>query len=261
MNILEKISIYSLARLIQFTANLMKGLCYLFHFLFPNIRFTIPRHSSPLIKSSNKNKIPNILWQTNFTDKVTLAVYINYLVNRLFAPQYEYRFMTTEDRSDFIKANYSNDIFQAYSKLQIGASQADFWRILILQKHGGIYLDIDAHFVCPLNVLIKKHYSELYLIRKQGNFSNHFIASIKKHSNLEKIINLILKNIHENKIKCIYSLTGPEVFNKVLNLHNVNSEKYLFICSQGNFTNEYFQYIDKKEGKWTKAQKKIKIVN
>jgi hypothetical protein len=30
--------------------------------------------------------------------------------------------------------------------------------------------------------------------------------------------------------------------------------------NQGNFTNEYFQYIDKPAGKWNKEQQKVALV-
>ena len=69
-----------------------------------------------------------------------------------------------------------------------------------------------------------------------------------------------LKNIEENELTSVYRMTGPGVFNKVIDENNVNAISYRYICSQGNFTNEFFQYIDKPEGKWTKSQKVIDIV-
>ncbi len=35
---------------------------------------------------------------------------------------------------------------------------------------------------------------------------------------------------------------------------------YRHACNQGSFTNEHFQYIDKKAGKWTKEQQKVSII-
>jgi mannosyltransferase OCH1-like enzyme len=168
--------------------------------------------------------------------------------------------MITQDRADFIKSNYPQDIFDSYSKLQIGASQADLWRILVLQKYGGVYLDIDAHFVWPLEMIVKKDYQELYIVRKRGGLSNYFIASQKNNARLEQVISLILKNIAENKLTSVYRMTGPGVFNQVMDADTVNAVSYRYVCSQGNFTNEYFQYIDKPQGKWTKAQKVVDIV-
>jgi mannosyltransferase OCH1-like enzyme len=248
------------SRVIKILANILKGGCYLFHALFPNKRFTLPGISKPIYNRKSFSAIPRIIWQTNYTNRVTLPVYLNYLFNRLMSYDYEYRFASTEARADFIKDNYSPEIFSNYSKLQIGAAQADFWRVLVLQKHGGIYIDIDAHFLWPLSSLIHPDIDELYLTIKRGDISNYFIASKSNNDNLDKIIRVIMTNISDNKLDNVYEITGPGVFNKVLDKETTNTIKYRYICNQGNFTNEYFQYIDKKEGKWTKAQEKIDII-
>jgi mannosyltransferase OCH1-like enzyme len=97
-------------------------------------------------------------------------------------------------------------------------------------------------------------------VRKRGGLSNYFIASKKNNANLEKVNRAILKNVAENKLTSVYRMTGPGVFNQVIDASKVNAVSYRYVCSQGNFTNEYFQYIDKPQGKWTKAQKIIDIV-
>jgi mannosyltransferase OCH1-like enzyme len=248
------------SRVIKLAANLIKAACYLFHFFFPNQRYTLPSQAAPLWRSRRPTRIPRTLWQTNYTQRVTLAVYINYLFNRLLSPTFEYRFMVTEARAEFIQARYAADVFDDYSRLQIGAAQADFWRLLVLQQHGGVYLDIDAHFVWPLGRIVKPDYDELYIKIKRGELSNYFIASKPDNPHLAQMIQLIQKNIRENTLKNVYDLTGPGVLNQVLDVAKVNTTYYRYTCSQGNFTNEFFQYIDKPQGKWTKAQKEIDIV-
>jgi mannosyltransferase OCH1-like enzyme len=246
--------------IIKLVANLSKVLCYLFHYLFPNKRFTLPAKSKPLINLSHSDQIPHILWQTNFTGQVTLPVYINYLFNRLMAPSFEYRFMVTEDRADFIRSTYPDEIYRAYKKLQIGASQADFWRLLVLQTEGGVYMDIDAHLIWPLGWTIKSEHKALYLRIKTGEISNYFIASSPDNPQLQQMIDHIRKNISENTIENVYELTGPGVFNHVLAGQIFDTTYYKQTCNQGNFTNEYFQYIDKPQGKWTKEQQQVKLI-
>lgn len=247
-------------RIIKIFANCTKFGCYVVHVFAPNLRFTLPKHASPLCGRSNTLAIPNILWQTNYTNRVTLALYINYLFNRLLSPTFEYRFVITEDRANFIKSNYSQEIYALYSKIQIGAAQADFWRVLVLQKHGGVYLDIDAHFVWPLHWLIRPEYKELYIVIKRGDISNYFIASAINNVHLKEISDIIVNNIRESTLKNVYDLTGPGVFNQVLDREQVPTSHYRYTCNQGSFTNEFFQYIDKPQGKWTKAQEKIDII-
>ena len=244
--------------LVLLFANITKTLCYVFHFFFPKKRFTIPPSAKALKKAKYEQKIPRIIWQTNFTDKVTLPVYLNYLFNRFISPTYEHRYVSTEERAEFIKANYSKEIFDAYSKIQIGAAQADFWRVLVLQKMGGVYLDIDGTLVTSLDNLIKKDDTIVFLKTKSG-ICNSFIAAEPNTPELEKVINQIKKNIDENILNNVFEMTGPGVFRKLFDVNKFSTFPYRSTF-QGGFTNEYFQYIDKAEGKWTKQQKKTSII-
>jgi mannosyltransferase OCH1-like enzyme len=251
---------FIVSRLIKIVANITKMLCYVFHLAFPRQRFTIPATSAPLVRTGGRSTITRILWQTNFTNRVTLPVYLNYLFNRLMSPTFEYRFMGTADRATFISQSYPPEIFEAYSRLQIGAAQADFWRLLVLQKQGGVYMDIDAHLVWPMGWIIKPSYSEVYIETREMRISNYFIASRPDNPNLEAVIKVVLSNINENTSKNIFDLTGPGVFERVLKSKGVRTALYRYTCDQGNFTNEYFQYIDKPQGKWTKEQARVDIV-
>jgi mannosyltransferase OCH1-like enzyme len=187
-------------------------------------------------------------------------VYLNFLFNRLLAPGFEHRFMVTAERDTFIRDNYPKEIYDAYARIQIGAAQADFWRVLVLQKFGGVYMDIDAHLVWPLARILPPEQEELFLQIKTGEISNYFIASKPDNPNLAAVIDQIRVNIETRSSPNVYDLTGPGVFNKALGSRNVPKRYYLYTCNQGNFTNEYFQYIDKPQGKWTKEQKKVEVI-
>lgn len=257
---MKNIGVLAFARVVKLLANLTKLAAYPFHSILPNKRFTIPERAGPWWQSSRPTKVPRIIWQTNFTDKATLPVYLNYLFNRLMAPGFEYRFMITASREAFIQENYPGAISEAFARLQIGAAQADFWRVLVLQKHGGVYLDIDAHAVWPLAWIVKPEMEELYVTTRRGELSNYFIASKPGNSHMERIAQTILANIESESDSNIFELTGPGVFNKVLSRDEVPTASYRYTCNQGNFTNEYFQYIDKPQGKWTREQNKVDVV-
>jgi mannosyltransferase OCH1-like enzyme len=247
-------------RLIKIFSNGSKGLCYVYHFFKPNKRFILPDVAPAHKKAMVEQKIPRVIWQTNFTNKVTLPVYLNYLFNRWISPTYEYRFVSTEERANFIKSNFPKEIFDCYLKLQIGAAQADFWRVLMLYKYGGVYLDIDAFTITSLDNIVKPEDMEVYIMTKNEGLSNFFIASAPNNPNLEKIINKIKQNISERSSKNVFYLTGPGVFNTILDIKKVRTAFYRQTCDQGCFTNEYFQYIDKPQGKWTKEQEKTSVI-
>lgn len=241
-------------RSIKILGAMVKGFSYLFHSLFPNKRFIIPNYAKPLRPSKVATKIPKIIWQTNFTNKATLPVYANYLFNRWISPDYEHRFVDTEHRHTFLKNNAPKEVFEAYEQLTNGAAQADLWRVFVLNFHGGIYMDIDAHAVWPLSKMIQPEDRELFLLNKE-HYTNYFIASSKNNPILEKAIKIIVNNIQKKKIdKGVYYLTGPITLNDAIGDEEVNHRFYRYTCVQGSFTNEYFQYLDKPKGKWTHAK-------
>ena len=234
---------------------LVKGISYIFHFFFPNKRFTIPVHSAPKLKSKTGNKIPKSIWQTNFTNRVTLPLYVNYLYNRLMSLDYEYHYVSTEDRLEFMQKNAPQETYEAFIQLTDGASQADLWRMFVLNFHGGIYMDIDAHAVWPLSKMIKPDDTEVFLLNKE-HYTNYFIASAKNNPIIEKTLEIIVENIQNKNIEGgVYHLTGPTTLNIAIGEQKVNHRYYKYTCIQGSFTNEHFQYIDKPRGKWTHAKK------
>jgi mannosyltransferase OCH1-like enzyme len=241
-------------RLSKILGIFIKTFAYIFHFILKNKRFTIPTYSKAIFEG-NPSNIPKIIWQTNYTNNVTLPVYINYLFNRLMSLDWEYRYVSTEDRLEFIKTNAEERTSHAFEQLTDGASQADFWRLFTLNYYGGVYMDIDAHAVWPLSKIIKSNDIELFLMTKH-RYSNYFIASAKNNPHLKKALDIMVENIEQKNIGSgVYDLTGPTVLNRAIHDQEVNSRHNRYTCIQGSFTNEYFQYIDKPRGKWTYKQK------
>jgi mannosyltransferase OCH1-like enzyme len=251
---------YLAARVAKLIGNLVKVLCYPIHFVFPKARFSLPHRSGPIFLRNSAHRIPKVIWQTNYTDRVTLAVYLNYLFNRCLSPSYAYRFMDPRERAEFIKACCSSEVAEAYSKLLIGAAQADLWRILVLQRFGGVYLDIDAHAVWPLGFIIKPDCAELYVRHRDNSISNYFLASTKDNPNLDRVLVSMLDRIRNASSNDVAEVTGPAVLDAALKELGVPTAYYKYTCYQGSFTNEFFQYLDHPHGKWNKVQLTAPIV-
>lgn len=251
--------IVATSRVIKLMANATKLFSYLFHALWPDWRFTIPERSASLLAPRATSVIPRTVWQTNFTASVTLPVYLNYLFNRLMSPRHEFRFMTTEARMRFVRDCYP-EILPSYRRLQIGAAQADLWRLLVLHRHGGVYLDIDAHAIWPLERVIGRRREQLFVLTRRGVLSNYFIASAAGNPNLERAVQAIVRNIEEDVLTNTFDVTGPGVFNRLFDPAWLPTVSYRHACHQGNFTNEYFQYVDKPEGKWHRQQRRTPVI-
>jgi len=132
-------------------------------------------------------------------------------------PDYEYFLFDDDDIHQFISDNYSKDIQQAYSKLHIGAAKADFWRYLVLYKHGGIYIDFDSYPRCELNDIIRE--TDSAIITREGNpdyFVQWCLFFGKEHPVLKKTIEYTAENILEAKETKILKLTGPVVYTRAI---------------------------------------------
>ena len=245
---------------IKLSGSILKLICLGLYLLCPWLRFNLPSYAPASRQPGSASKIPRIIWQTNFTSKVTLPVYLNYLFNRFLSTTAEYRFITTEEREEFIASYFSERELNAYRRLQIGAAQADFWRVAVLYKHGGVYMDIDAHLVRSLERVIRGH-QEVFLLTRDQEITNYFIASAPQNSKLRVILDTVVANIEQQTSGNVYELTGPGVFNAVLGSMDYESDLHWRTCNQGTFTSEYFQYMDRPGGKWTRQQSSVQVVS
>ena len=67
---------------------------------------------------------------------------------------------------DFMKNNFDDKIYKAYSLLPMGVMKADLWRYCIIYKYGGIYSDTDT--VCKINPNIFINNSFLTIAPEKG---------------------------------------------------------------------------------------------
>lgn len=237
--------------------NAVKTISYPFHLIFPRKRFSIPARDPAKKSGPAQGSIPKIIWQTNFSEKCTLPVFLNYKYNRLMSRGFEYRYVSTEAREEFFRTTpipFMPDAFEIYAKLNDGAAQADFWRIATLYVFGGVYMDIDATLVFPLEKILKNEPEALYTGKKKTNLTNYFLATKPQNEDFKQILLEIRRNILSHTgLESVFSTTGPTVLNKVMQGKNFSFLKRGNVCVQGFFTNEHFQYLDKPRGKWTHA--------
>jgi len=242
-----------LNRLIRLSGNIAKLLCYPFHAIAPAERFSIPAYAPPKGATRIASAVPRVIWQTNYTNRFSLPMYLNYRFNRWLSRGYAHRYVSTEAREVFMREHASPEVYKAYRMLTDGAAQADLWRIVTLYMNGGIYMDIDATLVLPLRIILRGVHKALYIrIKKNTEITNYFLASVPGNPDYKLILERIVQNIlsHDGTTRA-YTTTGPVVLNQVLADRAIASRPHRYVCMQGAFTNEHFQYIDKPRGKWT----------
>lgn len=264
----DALAAYLAGRTIKLLANGLRPLFYGHYWLRPRQRFRLnPEGNKPIKLSRQTNKsnvetslIPSAIWQTNYTNNVSLPVKVAWWWNRLLARNYSYCFHTTDERLCFIEQQFPGRTSELYKRLTIGAAQADLWRLLVLFKHGGIYMDIDAHLVWPLGRIIQPETPELFLRYKNKEATNYFIASKPGNPTVKALIEEVLHRIEHSASNNVYEITGPSVFEDVLSNREHRWRFSHHTCLQGNFINKFFQYLDKPQGCWTTEQQSQRVV-
>ena len=133
-------------------------------------------------------------------------------------PTYTHYLYDDDEINNFVLDNYPGEIFEAYNMLNIGAARADLWRYLILYKYGGIYLDIDAAILKPLDTLIKRDDSAIITREMFEGLFNQWILIFKKgHPLLKEVITQCIFNIKNKSSNNILHLTGSTVITNIIN--------------------------------------------
>lgn len=247
-------------RAIKIGGNIIKVVCSADLLIRPNKRKTIPEYLPAKRNATSAKAIPRIVWQTNYSNRVTMPVYANFLFNRWLTPEFEYRYHDDEACEAFIEHHFPGRYSDAFKRLQIGAAKADFWRILVLLKEGGIYLDIDSNFAARPEDVIGSDEEAVFIAMDNGEVTNYCLAARAGHPALQLMADRIAQNIEEGTITSVYDMTGPTVVDAVVKETQARIRNYREICTQGQFTNKRAQYADKKDGAWWEAQAKASIL-
>ena len=156
--------------------------------------------------------IPKIIYQTYSSADIPYYAKIQIWIFRHRNRDFRYMFYDDHMIDKFIKENFNEAVYKAYSKVQIGAAKADFFRYAILYKNGGIYLDIDSSISNRLNTKINTTQSAI-IAREKTNKNLYVQWALifeKNHPILKHTLNIIVDNIMKNKYSnnVIYC-TGP----------------------------------------------------
>jgi hypothetical protein len=182
-------------------------------------------------------------------------------------PEYEIKLYNDDLCKDFLLKEYSqlhHDIFQF---IPDGPIKADFWRVCIINKYGGLYVDADINPIVSLNEYIENNDDFVTCISESFNASNfqlnpHIIFSDKNNKILESCIDkyVYLYNNHKNEYEywkwSICSIMKiPHIKQKKSQILLLNNQKYKFLLEQNNYNsceyngkivlyNRYDEYVN-----------------
>jgi mannosyltransferase OCH1-like enzyme len=206
--------------------------------------------------------IPKIIHQTFKTAKLPFLTRWHIARLRKKNPEYAYEFYDDARIDQFIQAEYGNEVFSLYKRINIGAAKADFFRYAVLYNKGGVYLDIDSAIKGNLSDLIlPDDVAVISMERNEGLFVQWALIYEPKHPFLKKTMELVLENIRTNKYKHdVHKMTGPQVYSDAINLclkENPNIPHRLFGTDyQGHlkFKYPFSKLLYEKGEHWKKKQ-------
>lgn len=165
-------------------------------------------------------------WKLLYSD-YDICIWTNSNIEEFCIPDY----IGELNLPSYIKSYYTD------TKMPI-AFRVDILRYFILEKYGGIYLDVDFEPIKKLpDVFLNLDF--LGGIQNNGEIAIGFIGCEQNSQIIKDVINSINPSIYTAIRKnyyngdCIYKITGPEFFNGIVS-------KYKFSNKTFFFTSEYF---------------------
>lgn len=133
-------------------------------------------------------------------------------------PDWNYEFFDDEAVNNFMKTEFDERVFNAFSRIQIGAAKADMFRYAVLLKRGGVYLDVDSDLCRKLDDFILPDDEAIIAPESIGNcFVQWALIFQKNHPFLAKALEMIVENIEKNLfVHDVHSCTGPTLFSNAI---------------------------------------------
>jgi hypothetical protein len=131
--------------------------------------------------------IPKVIYQVYATRNLPLIIEENVLTIRALNPHWEYRLFDDAEMIDFIRTTYGEAVLGYYCRInnKYGAARADFFRYLLMYKHGGVYLDVKSSLEIPLDEVLRT--DDVYLLSRWPNSKGQRFEGWGTHRQLKSI--------------------------------------------------------------------------
>jgi len=167
-------------------------------------------------------------------------------------PDYDIKLYDDNLCKEFLLNEYSQEYVDIFNFILDGPIKADFWRICIINKYGGLYVDADIEPLIPLNEFIDSDTDfvtcisfNFYKDKSEFQFNPHFIYSDKNNIILQNCIDKYLE-LYTNKIKYSYWCWSickffniEEVKLKQSHTLHIDNKKYQFLIEIDDNNCEY----------------------
>ena len=201
------------------------------------------------LKNSNFPKLMFQTWET-----YDIEPEFKNIINlwKKYNPDYTYMFFDKNERREFIKENFDENVLKTYDKILPGGAKSDLWKYCILYIHGGFSFDLDTLCMGKLDDLIHDDVDFIVPIdlntnptEGEHNLAAGFIGSVPRHPIFMEAINKIVKNVLNNTLPpSRLDFTGPGVLGRAVNIYTKRDETSSFKNKEGIRNNINFLHFD-----------------
>jgi len=144
-----------------------------------------------------KSKIPFNVYQSYTSKELPEKMELNNALFKISNPEFNFILVDSEERRNFIKSNFKENVLDAYDNLEPEEFKNNLWVYCNLYLNGGIYLDINYGNVnnFKLSQLADKNY---FVVDKNNTLlaiDTHLIITEPKNGLFLKVIDKLVENV------------------------------------------------------------------
>ena len=181
------------------------------------------------VYTTKQIQIPKVIHMCN---KILDEKSIEYSNNwKKLNPDFIIRLSDENMKRTFLQHEFPSIYVEIFDFLEDGPIKADFWRVCVLYKHGGVYSDIDIEPLIPLSKFIEQNISFVTCsaYRNQLLFNPSFIIAPKESIILKNVIEWYIKKFENKEPYYYWSWSIMQAFTDTLLLQNYNNKEGVYI--------------------------------
>lgn len=170
-------------------------------------------------------------------------------------PEYEIALYDNKLCERFLSENFSRSHCDLFRFIPDGPIKADFWRVCVIYKYGGIYADSDIEPLVPLKEYINDDVDFVTCIIRKNLYNPHFIVSNRENKFLKLCIEKYLEYYTAKKEYSYVDYSIVSIFSSIFTydfscegIYNVENSKYQFLKNvfENGELNEHSEYNGKR---------------
>ena len=173
---------------------------------------------------------------------------------KILNPDYEIKLYNDKMCEEFLLTEFSELHYEIFKYIKDGPIKADFWRVCVLYKYGGIYVDADVEPLVPINEFIDV--SSNFIICTSLSFFNFmdpiFLATHPNNEYLKKCIDVYIEKYNNKSYNYIlWSIMTVMSFNNIFPISNLKKQCGLYKVKYSDNDNYIIQLLEENKDDYT----------